>query len=218
MTYNNPPARDIFDSGLQIFGQLFNTDETGMILINSRKTFQTLEEEYEIQIPVLLRNRIAVIIRKIKQKYKTAMATTGQLFENVSTLQSLVRSKPTGCNSATRLILKSQRDSWEWGNTPRSFATYTREGLTNINSQQFSKAMQRTRANNLPPSTQWTNITIFLRTIWTNVAGFQIFFAQFSTFFQVNFFAQFWGPRDAQRLGMVTTCLFKARDGYHVSA
>ena len=97
------------------------------------------------------------------------MATTAQLFENVTTLQSLVRSKPTGCNSATRLILKSQRDSWEWGNTPRSFATYTREGLTNINSQQFSKAMQRTRANNLPPSTQWTNITIFLRTTWTNV-------------------------------------------------
>ena len=29
--------------------------------------------------------------------------------------------------------------------------------------------MQRTRANKLPPSTQWTNITIFLRTTWTNV-------------------------------------------------
>ena len=111
MTYNNPPARDIFDSGLQIFGQLFNTDERSMILINSRKTFQTLEEEYEIQIPVLLRNRIAVIIRTIKQKYRTTMATTAQLFENVSTLQSLVRSKPTGCNPATRLILRSQRDS-----------------------------------------------------------------------------------------------------------
>ena len=169
MTYNNPPARAIFNSGLQIFGQLYNTDETGRILINSRKSFQTLEEEYEIQIPVLLRNRISVIIRTIKQKYRTAMATTAQLFENMSTLQSLVRAKPTGCNPATRLILRSQRDSWEWGDTPRSHSTYTRDGLTNINPQLFSKAMQRIRANILPPSTQWTNITIFLRTTWTNV-------------------------------------------------
>ena len=97
-----------------------------MILVNSRQTFQTLEEEYEIQTPVLLRNRIAVIIRTIKQKYRTTMATTAQLYENVSTLQSLVRSKPTGCNPATRLILRSQRDSWEWGETPRSHSTYTR--------------------------------------------------------------------------------------------
>ena len=132
MTYNNPPARVIFNSGLQVFGQLFNTDETGLILINSRKTFQTLEEEYEIQIPVLLRNRIPVMIRTIKQKYRTTMATIAQIFENVTTLQRLVRSKLTGCNPATRLILKSHRDSWESGNTPRSHATYTREGLTNI--------------------------------------------------------------------------------------
>ena len=97
------------------------------------------------------------------------MASTSQLFENVSTLQSLVRAKPSGCNPATRLILRAQRDAWEWGDTPRSHSTYTREGLTNINPQQFSKAMQRIRANILPPSTQWTNITIFLRTTWTNV-------------------------------------------------
>ena len=32
----------------------------------------------------------------------------------------------------------------------------------------FSKALQRVRDNNLPPSTQWTNNTIFLHTIWTN--------------------------------------------------
>ena len=82
------------------------------------------------------------------------MATIAQIFENVTTLQRLVRSKLTGCNPATRLILKSHRDSWESGNTPRSHATYTREGLVNISAQQFSKGMQRTIANKLPPSTQ----------------------------------------------------------------
>ena len=86
-----------------------------------------------------------------------------------TTLQSLVISKFTGCKPATRLILKYYRDTWEWGDTPRSHATYTRKGLTNINAHQFSKAVHRTRANKLPPPTQWTNITIFLRTTWTNV-------------------------------------------------
>ena len=47
----------------------------------------------------------------------------------------------------------------------------------------------------------------------TKRAGFQIrtFFAQFSTF-SGDFFAQFWA------LGMVITCLPKARDGHHMSA
>ena len=42
-----------------------------------------------------------------------------------TTLQSLVISKFTGCKPATRLILKYYRDTWEWGDTPRSHATYT---------------------------------------------------------------------------------------------
>ena len=42
-----------------------------------------------------------------------------------TTLQSLVISKFTGCKPATRLILKYYRDTWEWGDSPRSHATYT---------------------------------------------------------------------------------------------
>ena len=97
------------------------------------------------------------------------MATTSQTVEATTTLQSLVRSKRTGCNPASRLILKDQRKTWDWGEIPRSFATYLAEGLINMNSTQFSKSLHRTRSNYLPPGTQWTNITIFLRTVWTNL-------------------------------------------------
>ena len=48
---------------------------------------------------------------------------------------------------------------------------------------------------------------------------FAPFFAQFSTFFQVIFFCPILGPlKGALRLGMVNTCLPKARDGHHMSA
>ena len=83
--------------------------------------------------------------------------------------KSYIRSRRTGCNPASRLILKDQRKTWDWGEIPRSFATYLAEGLVNINSQQFSKSLHRTRSNYLPPGTQWTNITIFLRTVWTSL-------------------------------------------------
>ena len=42
---------------------------TDQILTNSRKPFQTLEEDHGIQIPVQLRNRIAIMIRTVEQKY-----------------------------------------------------------------------------------------------------------------------------------------------------
>ena len=48
---------------------------------------------------------------------------------------------------------------------------------------------------------------------------FAPFLPNLAPFFQVIFFAQFWGPREvlrgALRLGMVTTCLRKVRDGHH---
>ena len=169
LSHNNPVARAIFNRGLINFGQLFNTDDRGQVLLNSKKTYQSLENEFQIQIPIHMRNRISAVIRSIKQKYRTNMATTSQTFEAITTLQSLVRSRRTGCNPASRLILKDQRKTWDWGEIPRSFATYLAEGLVNINSQQFSKSLHRTRSNYLPPGTQWTNITIFLRTVWTNL-------------------------------------------------
>ena len=41
--------------------------------------------------------------------------------------------------------------------------------MINISSREFSKALARSRSNPLPPSIQWTSISVFLRTLWTNV-------------------------------------------------
>ena len=52
------------------------------------------------------------------------------------------------------------------------------------------------------------------------LTGFQIrtFFAQFSTFFRRFFLPNFGALGMVLRLGMVTVCLPKARDGHHMSA
>ena len=41
--------------------------------------------------------------------------------------------------------------------------------MVNISSREFSKALARSGSNPLPPSVQWTSISVFLRTLWTNV-------------------------------------------------
>ena len=110
-----------------------------------------------------------MMIRNIKTKFGTNMRTTGQMFEKISTLQSLVRSRKTGCSHATRLILQDKRKNWEWGPTPRSFFTYQTDGLIDITAKDFSKSMLLTRSNILAPPVQWTSIQIFIRTLWTNV-------------------------------------------------
>ena len=116
-----------------------------------------------------LRNSITMMIRKIKQEYRHTISSSTQMFEKTSTLQSLIRSRKTGCNPATRLLLLDQRSTWEWRPIPRSFSTYQSEGMVSISSNQFSKAMAKTRSNLLSPGTQWTSIQIFLRTLWTRV-------------------------------------------------
>ena len=70
---------------------------------------------------------------------------------------------------ATRLLLSIQRQDWVWGDCPRSYSTYLRDGIINISSAQFSAALTRSRRTSLSPSVQWTSIQILLRTLWTNV-------------------------------------------------
>ena len=75
----------------------------------------------------------------------------------------------TGCNVATRLLLQQERQSWPWGEVPRSFYTYTQDNLINITAQQFSAAFTRTRRLIVSPPSIWTSTSILLRTLWTNV-------------------------------------------------
>ena len=80
-------------------------------------------------------------------------------------------SKPhlTGCHDATRLLLRHQREDWEWGDFPRSYSTYQHDNLITISANEFSKPFYRTRSNTLSPWVQWTSLQILLRTLWTNL-------------------------------------------------
>ena len=167
--YRNITARRMHEAGLVVVGQLFNVNQLGRVNASSNKTYEALELEFGITIPAHLRNSMTMMVRKIKQEYRHTISSSSQLYEKISTLQSLVRSRKTGCNPATRLLLLEQRSTWEWGQIPRSFSTYHSEGMVSITSSQFSKAMARTRSNLLSPGTQWTSIQIFLRTLWTRV-------------------------------------------------
>ena len=169
LKYRNISARRIHLSGLVVVGQLFNTNQLGQVNAASIKSYDALEIEFGINIPAHLRNSITMMIRKIKQEYRHTISSSSQMYEKISTLQSLIRSRKTGCNPATRLLLLDQRSTWEWGPFPRSFSTYHAEGMVSITSNQFSKAMAKTRSNLLSPGTQWTSIQIFLRTLWTKV-------------------------------------------------
>ena len=169
LSFQNPAARNLFQNGLRVFGQLFNYNDLGHLIPSSMKTYQALEAEFDVQIPMTLRNSIATLIRSIKQKFRSSIVGGSQLFENISTLQSLVRASPTGCRQATRLLLREQRTTWQWGEFPRSFSTFLSEDMINISARDFSKSFCRTRSNLLPPPIQWTSLTILLRTMWTNV-------------------------------------------------
>ena len=167
--YENPAARNLYLAGCQVVGQLFHLNNLGRINPNRTKTYEVLEAEFHTHIPIHLRNSLTMMIRNIKTKFRHNMQRTSQMFEKISTLQSLVRSKKTGCSPATRLILQDMRKNWEWGPTPRSFFTYQTDGLIDITATEFSKSILQTRSNILAPSVQWTSIQIFLRTLWTNV-------------------------------------------------
>lgn len=169
LSYRNPAAFNLHIAGLRVVGQLFLTNQTGHLIPSIVKTFETLEVEFNTVIPVILRNSISTLVRQVKQSFRTTIQSSSALYETVSTLQSLIRTQKSGCGQASRLLLHQQRSQWQWGQFPRSFSTYVADNMINITSREFSKALATTRANLLPPSIQWTSITVFLRTIWTNV-------------------------------------------------
>ena len=169
LSSQNRPALNLHQAGLRLVGQLFHTNLLGHVVTSNVKTFEALEAEFDVSIPIILRNSISTLVQQIKLKYRDTISTSSSLFETVSTLQSLLRVQKSGCGQATRLLLQHQRSHWDWGQFPRSYATYTADNMVNISSREFSKALARSRSNPLPPSIQWTSIAVFLRTLWTNV-------------------------------------------------
>ena len=167
LAYRNPVVRDMTTAGLFVVGQLFNLNHEGNININSMKHFTQLEREFNIVISQAVRTSITGLVNRIRALYRSHPSTP--LPENITTIQSLARAHTSGCQVATRLLLKQQRQEWSWGQFPRSYFTYLNDGLVSITPSQFSHAMRRTRQTLLPPSVQWTSVQCHIRTLWTNV-------------------------------------------------
>ena len=111
LSSRNQPALNIYQAGLRMVAQLLNVNKIGHVKLASVKIFQSLEEEFSVQIPVMIRNSISTLIRKIKHTFRSTINSTSQIFENSSTLQSVVRSRKTGCGPAGKLLLHQQRMS-----------------------------------------------------------------------------------------------------------
>ena len=167
LSYRNPGVRNLVEAGCVNIGQLFNVNEHGHINSGSMKNFEQLENEFGTVISPPIRNSIIGLVNEIKTQYRGSLSSHAP--SSTTTIQSLTSARTTGCHEATRLLLRHQRDDWEWGDFPRSYSTYRRDNLITISANEFSKSFIRSRSNTLPPSVQWTSLQILLRSLWTNL-------------------------------------------------
>ena len=165
LAYRNPRVRNMINAGLVVVGQLFPQDDLGRVTLTEMKPFDTLEQEWDITIPIIIRNSIITLTDTIRRRYLNNAHS--QLQEGITTLESLLRASKQGCSKATRLVLKEERKHWQWGETPRSYHTYIRDDMIHIAPDVFMRNLANVRRNLLSPAVQWTSIQIFLRTLWT---------------------------------------------------
>ena len=141
LAYRNPAVRNFTTAGLTVVGQLFQRKNLRNIDISRLKSFENLEQEFDVVLPNPVRNSITGLVNRVKGMNRADPAT--HLPETISTFQSLVRVHSSGCQVATRLLLKNQRQEWEWGDMQRSYSTYLRDDLIEITSAQFSASLCR---------------------------------------------------------------------------
>ena len=167
LEWRNPAVRALFNRGLRTVGQLFQVDDQGMIMPGRVKSFQELEREFRCQIPMHIRNAIAMMIRQIKVRFR-AVLDRNTSHQMMSPTVLLFSREGKICAQVTKLMLEKMRSEWAWGNRLRSHFTYENDGLIDMDSVAFSRSLAYTRRNTLLPSIQWTNIQIFIRSFWTN--------------------------------------------------
>ena len=169
LRWANLRARDMIEAGLINVGQLFCTNEYGHIDHRRMKSHIQLQEEFNIQIPMTMMNSIIMLVNSTRNNYRSVLSSETVLPERITTIQALLRKYKTGCSAANQMLLRQQRETWQWGPVPRSHMTYLRDGITNISAEVMSRAFEIVRAKNQTPSIQWTSTQILLRTIWTRV-------------------------------------------------
>ena len=89
-----------------------------------------LEQNWNINIPVLVRNSITVLVNTIKRRYSKDVQS--QMQQTIATLKSILRASMQGSYKATRLILKEARSKWQLEETPRSFHKTLTDDLIHI--------------------------------------------------------------------------------------
>ena len=117
----------------------------------------------------MMKNVIDGLCNRVQTRFRANMLTVQAKYENISTLEYILRIQKQGCGHVTRLLLEEERKHWRWGQTPRAFSTYVQDNLINIDSSDYMRSLGMIRKNSLLPSIQWTSLTIMLRTTWTKV-------------------------------------------------
>ena len=100
--------------------------------LTDTKPFDTLEQEWNINIPNLIRNSITALVNTIRRRYQNNVYS--QLQEANTTLKSLLRASKQGCS-----ILKEARKYWQWGKTPRSYHTYMMDDMIHISPEEIMR-------------------------------------------------------------------------------
>ena len=77
----------MINAGLVVVGQLFPQDDLGRVTLTEMKPFDTLEQEWDITIPIIIRNSIITLTDTIRRRYQNNAHS--QLQEGITTLESL---------------------------------------------------------------------------------------------------------------------------------
>ena len=162
LTYSNGAIREMIDKNVTTFGHLCVKDILGRTTL-TLKTFEELEDEYAIALPILYRNQLTAMATKIQRRHPQTSPINHTL---LTTMENFMESSKRSNHKLTSLLLRERRQGKIW---PPSHLTYTRENITEITSKKFSKAMVEVHRSNLPPAVRWISHQVFLRTLWTKV-------------------------------------------------
>ena len=89
LTYRNQPLQEMTNAGLIVVGQLFPVDELGRVNATQTKSYSQIEQEWNIRIPISVRNSITVLVNIVKRRHRDTLRS--QLKEAKTTLESMIR-------------------------------------------------------------------------------------------------------------------------------
>ena len=87
LAYRNPTVQVFTSAGLIVVGQLLNCFSDGRLNMNSVKSFDQIENEFNITLPNLIRNSISGMLNIIRAQNRMSPATP--LPDTITTIQSL---------------------------------------------------------------------------------------------------------------------------------